>query len=255
MTAEELKTLLTAVQAGKVDIDSAVRTLGSATVADLGFATLDLHRQHRCGFPEVILAEGKTPEWCLGAVQRLAEQGLDCFATRVNGTQADLLQQHFPNAEQDRIARTFWLPNGSPRDPLVGDVLVVTAGTGDLPVAYEAVRTLNVLGVKAELIADVGVAGIHRILRHRQRLAQADAVIVCAGMDGALPSVVGGLIDSPVIAVPTSIGYGAAFGGVAALLTMLNSCSAGVTAVNIDAGFKAGYCAALIARRLARKPA
>jgi NCAIR mutase (PurE)-related protein len=179
----------------------------------------------------------------------MAEAGQDCFVTRVNATQAEYLARHFPAAEQDRLARTLWLP-ARPPGPTAGRVLVVTAGTSDLPVAQEVVVTARVLGATTELIADVGVAGIHRILRHREKLGTADVVVVVAGMDGALPSVVGGLADCPVIAVPTSTGYGAAFGGVAALLTMLNSCSAGVCVVNIDAGFKAGYVAALFIRRL-----
>lgn len=252
MTPVDLRTLLNAVKAGTLDVDAAAARLSEPAVADLGFATLDLHRKHRCGFPEVILAEGKTPEWVEAAVRRMAEAGQDCFATRVNDRQADHLTAHFPTAEQDRLARTFWLPAAAPRSAPVGDVLIVTAGTGDLPVAQEALTTARVMGAHAGLIADVGVAGIHRVLRHRDRLAAADVVIVCAGMDGALPSVVGGLVDCPVIAVPTSVGYGAAFGGVAALLTMLNSCAAGVAVVNIDAGFKAGYVAALTARRIAR---
>lgn len=249
MTPGELRELLEAVQKGSVDIDDAHARLAQPGWGDLGYATLDLHRAARCGFPEVILAQGKTVEWLLGAVGRMREAQQDCFATRVDDTQAEALRRAYPEAEQDRLARTFWYPIPRERPTPKGNVLVFTAGTGDLPVAQEAVITAQVMGVNVERIADVGVAGIHRILRHRDRLAQADAIIVCAGMDGALPSVVGGLSDVPVIAVPTSIGYGASFGGVAALLTMLNACSAGVVVVNIDAGFKAGYTAALIARK------
>ena len=249
MSPAELRQLLAGVQGGTVPAGEAFARLSEPAVGDLGFATLDLHRKERCGFPEVILAEGKTAEWVEKAARRMAEAGQDCFATRVSDAQAAHLAAHFPQAQQDRLARTFWLPATAERPPLVGNVLVVTAGTGDLPVAQEAVVTARVMGVNAELIADVGVAGIHRVLRHRDRLAAADVVVVVAGMDGALPSVVGGLVDCPVLACPTSIGYGASFGGVAALLTMLNSCSAGVAVVNIDAGFKAGYVAARIARR------
>lgn len=252
MTPSDLRTLLEAVRAGTVDVDAASARLSEPAVGDLGFATLDLHRKERCGFPEVILAEGKTAEWVAGAVRRMAEAGQDCYVTRVSDSQAAHLSPLFPTAEQDRVGRTLWLPVPGPRPLLIGNVLVLTAGTGDLPVAHEALNTVHVMGVAAELIADVGVAGIHRVLRHRERLANADVTVVCAGMDGALPSVVGGLVECPVIAVPTSVGYGAAFGGVAALLTMLNSCSAGVAVVNIDAGFKAGYVAALTARRIAR---
>jgi NCAIR mutase (PurE)-related protein len=249
MSPSELQSLLEAVRGGSLDVAAAAARLSEPAVGDLGFATLDLHRKERCGFPEVVFAEGKTAPWVEAAVRRLGEAGQDCFVTRVNDAQAAHLAEHFPNAEQDRLARTFWLPVPGERPAAVGRVLVVTAGTSDLPVAQEAAVTARVMGANVELIADVGVAGIHRVLRHREKLAAADVVIVVAGMDGALPSVVGGLADGPVIAVPTSIGYGAAFGGVAALLTMLNSCSAGVAVVNIDAGFKAGYVAARIVKK------
>ena len=250
LTATEIRELLEAVRAGGIGVEEAAVRLSAASVAELGFATLDLHRPDRCGFPEVVLAEGKTAEWVEAVVRRLAAAGQDCFVTRVNDAQAEHLARHFPAAENDRLARTFWLPGPGERPPVVGRVCVVTAGTGDLPVAQEVVNTARVMGVATELVVDVGVAGIHRVLRQRAKLAAADVVVVVAGMDGALPSVVGGLVDCPVIAVPTSIGYGTAFGGVAALLTMLNSCSAGVCVVNIDAGFKAGYCAARIVKRL-----
>ncbi|MCI0703306.1 MAG: nickel pincer cofactor biosynthesis protein LarB, partial [Planctomycetia bacterium] len=250
MTPPELRQLLEAVRTGTVGIDDAVNQLGRASVAELSFATLDLDRAARCGFPEVAFAEGKTPEWVEGVVRRLAESAQDCFVTRVNAAQAEHLAKHFPQAEQDRLARTFWLPASGARSAPVGKVCVVTAGTSDLPVAQEALVTARVMGAGVDLVVDVGVAGLHRILRQRERLASADVVIVVAGMDGALPSVVGGLVDSPVIACPTSIGYGTSFGGVAALLTMLNSCSAGVCVVNIDAGFKAGFIAARFVKRL-----
>ncbi len=255
MTTTELNQLLEGVRTGTVAVDAAVARLGEPAFGDLGFATLDLHRKERCGFPEVILAEGKTAAWIAGAVARLSDANQDCFVTRLSSEQSDLLHATFPTAEIDRVARTFWLPPPGPKPEPVGDVLVITAGTGDLPVAQEAANTVRVMGVRVEMIVDVGVAGIHRILRHRERIARADVLIVCAGMDGALPSVVGGLVDCPVIAVPTSIGYGASFGGVAALLTMLNSCSAGVVTVNIDAGFKAGTAAAQIAKRIAKATA
>jgi NCAIR mutase (PurE)-related protein len=255
MTADELRQLLEGVRAGAVDVAAAAARLGQASVAELSFATLDLDRQRRCGFPEVVFAEGKTAEWVEGAARRLAEAGQDCFATRVNDAQAAHLAARLPHAEQDRLARTFWLPVPGARPDPVGKVCVVTAGTSDLPVAQEALVTARVMGAAVELVVDVGVAGLHRVLRQRERLAAADVVIVVAGMDGALPSVVGGLVDCPVIACPTSVGYGAAFGGVAALLTMLNSCSAGVCAVNIDAGFKAGYVAARFVKRLQTRTA
>jgi pyridinium-3,5-biscarboxylic acid mononucleotide synthase len=254
MHAHELRRLLEQVRAGHVSPDEAQAALQAEPVAELGYATVDLHRRQRCGFPEVIFCSGKTPEWVAGVVRQLAQAGQDCLATRVSDEQAAHLAAAFPAAEQDRLARTFWLPSAGERTA-AGTVLVLTAGTSDLPVAQEAVVTARSIGCHVELIADVGVAGLHRLLRHRERFSSADAIVVVAGMDGALPSVVGGLVDCPVIAVPTSIGYGAAFGGVAALLTMLNACSANVVVVNVDAGFKGGYVAALIARRAAKRPA
>ncbi len=249
MTADEVRTILEQVHAGRLSVEAALGQLREApSVADLGFAQVDLHRRQRCGFPEVIFCEGKTPQWVEGVVRQLAAANQDCLATRVNVEQAAYLAQLFPQAEQDRVARTFWLPAQTPAAP-AGRVVVLTAGTSDLPVAQEAVVTSRALGCDVKLLADVGVAGIHRLLRHREQFAGADAIVCVAGMDGALPSVVGGLVDCPVIAVPTSIGYGAAFQGLAAMLTMLNACSANVVVVNIDSGFKGGYVAALIARR------
>ena len=253
MTTEQIRAMLLEVQQGKLPIEVAVQQFGTPSVGDLGFAQVDLERRVRCGFPEVIFCEGKTPAWTEGVVRRLVEAQQDCLGTRVNDEQATHLARCFPQAEQDRVARTFWLPTSAERPPTIGRVFVVTAGTGDIPVAREAYVTAKVMGTEVELVADVGVAGLHRILRQRQAIAQADAIVVCAGMDGALPSVVGGLADCPVIAVPTSIGYGTAFHGVAPLLTMLNACAANVCVVNIDAGFKGGYIAALIARNSRKK--
>jgi NCAIR mutase (PurE)-related protein len=253
MTADELRTLLQQVNAGQLSVETALRRIQEPPVADLGFAQVDLHRRQRCGFPEVIFCEGKTPQWVEGVVRQLVEANQDCLATRMNAEQAAHLAPLFPQAEHDRVARTFWLPapSATPRQ-VSGRVVILTAGTSDLPVAQEAAVTARALGCDVKLLADVGVAGIHRLLRHREQFSTADAIVVVAGMDGALPSVVGGLVDCPVIAVPTSIGYGAAFSGLAPLLTMLNACSANVVAVNIDSGFKGGYVAALIARRAAR---
>jgi NCAIR mutase (PurE)-related protein len=253
MDQNELRQLLEQVRAGHLDVEAALGQLDAAPVADLGFAHVDLHRRQRCGFPEVIFCEGKTWDWVEGVVRKLVEAGQDCLATRVSAEQSVHLARLFPQAEQDRVGRTFWLPAGTdPRTP-TGQVFVLTAGTTDLPVAQEAAATAKALGCSVTLVADVGVAGIHRLLRYREQFARADSIVVVAGMDGALPSVVGGLVDCPVIAVPTSVGYGAAFGGLAPLLTMLNSCSAGVAVVNIDSGFKAGYVAALVARRAGRR--
>ena len=248
MEPGDLRELLEQIRAGNLGIDDALARLGNPPAVDLGFAHVDLHRHQRCGFPEVIFCEGKTCEWVEAVARRLLEAGQDCLATRVSAEQADYLGRHFPQAKQDRVARTFWLPATQPRTPR-GHVVVITAGTSDLPVAREALVTAEALGCEVTLLADVGVAGIHRLLRHQPQFTGADAIVVVAGMDGALPSVVGGLVDCPVIAVPTSIGYGASFQGLAGLLCMLNSCSANVVVVNIDSGFKGGYVAALIARR------
>jgi len=254
MASNDLQALLEQVRTGHVPVAEAVRAIQTQPMADLGYAHVDLQRQQRCGFPEVIFCEGKTSAWIEGVVSKLLEAGQDCLATRVSPEQAQHLAVSFPQAEQNRVARTFWLPSkGTGSRQTLGRVVVLTAGTSDLPVAEEATVTATALGCTVQLIADVGVAGIHRLLRHREQFSGADAIVVVAGMDGALPSVVGGLVDCPVIAVPTSIGYGAAFGGVAPLLTMLNACSANVVVVNIDSGFKGGYVAALIARRAARR--
>lgn len=248
MTESELRNLLEQVRSGALTTDLALQRLHAPAVAELGFAHVDLERKARCGFPEVIFCEGKTPEWVEGVVRRLSEANQDCLATRVSEGQAEHLARMFPTAQQDRLARTFWLPADCERQT-GGRVSVITAGTSDLPVAQEAVVTAQALGCTVHLLADVGVAGIHRLLRQREKYADADAIVVVAGMDGALPSVVGGLVDCPVVAVPTSVGYGASFQGVSALLTMLNACAANVVVVNIDNGFKGGYVAALIARR------
>jgi NCAIR mutase (PurE)-related protein len=248
MQQAELRDLLERVRTNEVSVEAALNRLGNSAEADLGFAHVDLQRRERCGFPEVIFSEGKTCEQIEALVRKHVEAKQDCLATRVNAEQAESLVRHFPQGQQDRVARTFWLP-ATGVAAKVGTVVVITAGTSDLPIAREAVVTAQALGCEVSLLADVGVAGIHRLLRHRAQFSGADALVVVAGMDGALPSVVGGLVDCPVIAVPTSVGYGASFGGLAALLTMLNCCSERVVVVNIDSGFKGGYVAALIARR------
>jgi pyridinium-3,5-biscarboxylic acid mononucleotide synthase len=252
MSDDAIKIILEQLRTGQIDTTQAVSKLRPATIADLGYANVDLQRRERCGFPEVVYAEGKTAEWLEGVVRQLAAAGQDCLATRVSDAQAEHMSRCFPQAKQDRLARTFWLPQAY-LESLSGRVTVLTAGTSDLPVAQEAVVTATALGCVVTRIADVGVAGLHRLLRHRDQFTESDAIVVVAGMDGALPSVVGGLVDCPVVAVPTSVGYGASFQGVAALLTMLNACSANVVVVNIDSGFKAGYVAGMIARRAAKK--
>jgi len=213
--------------------------------ADLGFAQLDLARQQRCGFPEVIYGEGKTIDALIAIVNTMQQAGQSCLVTRVNESQSLALADSFPGAKQNRLGRTFWLA-AKTTETIPGKVVVVTAGTADLPVAHEALETIQAMGIQTELIADVGVAGLHRLLSQLERIRQADVVIVVAGMEAALASVVGGLVAVPVIAVPTSVGYGSNFQGLTALLGMLNSCAANVVVVNIDAGFKAGYVAGLM---------
>jgi NCAIR mutase (PurE)-related protein len=252
MEPGDLRELLEQVRAGTLGVEAALGRLDNPPEINLGFAHVDLQRRQRCGYPEVIFCQGKTTEWVEGVVRQLYQAGQDCLATRVSDEQAAALGQSFPQAVQDHVGCTFWLPS-KPPEAGQGRVVVITAGTSDLPVAREAVVTAQALGATVHLLADVGVAGIHRLLRHQQEFRGADAIVVVAGMDGALPSVVGGLVDCPVIAVPTSIGYGAAFHGLAPLLTMLNACSANVVVVNIDSGFKGGYVAALIARKSRQK--
>lgn len=213
-------------------------------------ARVDLDRQRRCGFPEVVYCEGKSPEAVTAIFAKLVEANQDAFGTRVSIEQASVILHSFPQAIHNAVARTIRVPV-SPTKPLVGKVAVVTAGTSDRPVAEEAIETLNWIGCRVERIEDVGVAGPQRLLAVVPVLLDCDAIVVVAGMEGALPSVVGGHVACPVIAVPTSVGYGASLGGIAALLCMINSCAANVTVVNIDAGFKAGYVAGLIATRAA----
>jgi len=207
---------------------------------------VDTHRAHRTGDPEVVFAQGKTPEQTLGIMRALHEAHPDraVLATRVDAATAEVLAASLP-VDLDPLGRTAVL--GSPLAPS-GQVLVICAGTSDLPVAHEAVTTARVYGTSAELITDVGVAGLHRLLAVHERLDEADALVVVAGMEGALPSVVGGLTGVPIVAVPTSVGYGASFNGLAALLAMLNSCAPGVAVVNIDNGFGAAVHASRIAR-------
>lgn len=215
-------------------------------------ATIDLARAHRCGFPEVVYGPGKAPESLAEIFAIQQSHGQPCFATRVEPPQIEAVLARFPNAIVNKIGRTVRLPSPAGTPSPTGFVAVITAGTTDLPVAEEAAETLRWMNIAVELIIDIGVAGPQRLLEAKPRFVHADAVVVAAGMEGALPSVVGGHVPCPVIAVPTSVGYGAAFGGVAALLGMLNSCASNVTVVNIDAGFKAGYIAGLIASRLHR---
>lgn len=217
---------------------------------------LDLQRRERCGFPEVVYGEGKSVEALAVIFQRLWDECGDVLATRVSAEKATSLLSHFPHGRYNSVAKVFRLERPDRTAPTAGRVAVVSAGTSDLPVAEEARETLDWMGVATTMIHDVGVAGPHRLPAHLDQLRDVDAVVVVAGMEGALPSVVGGYVACPVIGVPTSVGYGANFGGVSALLSMLNSCAANVTVVNIDAGFKGGYIAGLIAtaRRRGKTP-
>ncbi len=248
MDRHELGKLLETFRSGETSLDEVIHRLSLGSVAELGFAHVDLARSVRCGFPEVIFCQGKKAEWVEGVMRRIIEAGQDCLATRLSIEQAEFLRARFPAAEYNSVARTLWQARVDRPAP-VGKLLIITAGTSDLPVAEEARVTATAIGCEVELIADVGVAGLHRLLRHSKKFSQADAIVVVAGMEGALPSVVGGLVACPVIAVPTSIGYGANLQGVTTLMAMLTSCASNVAVVNIDSGFNGGYVGALIARR------
>ena len=247
MDQDQLRGLLTQVRAGAVDVDAALERLRHMPFEDLGFAKVDHHRALRHGIPEVVFGKGKTPDQAAAIVSSLLARASNVLVTRASLETADRLKRDHPDAEHFAAsgAVRVW------RDRTVhgkGKIAVVCAGTSDLPVAEEAQVTAEAMGNEVDAIHDIGVAGIHRLMQNRERLTEARVVIVCAGMEGALPSVVGGLVAAPVIAVPTSIGYGASFQGLAALLGMLNSCASNVTVVNIDNGFGAGYAASLMNR-------
>jgi NCAIR mutase (PurE)-related protein len=241
MKPEQLERLLQSVRDRRVSVEQAVERLRSLPFEDLGFASVDHHRSLRQGFPEVVLCEGKTKPQVLSIVRALRKKGGPLLATRVEPSLAPAIRRIDRRARYHQDARVVVVED-RPR-PRRGHVLVVTAGTADVTVAEEARITAEVMGSHVETLYDVGVAGLHRLLGRKERLFTASVIIVAAGMDGVLPSVVGGLVDCPVIAVPTSRGYGASFGGLAALLTMLNSCAAGVGVMNIDNGFGAGCLA------------
>ncbi|NLF30163.1 MAG: nickel pincer cofactor biosynthesis protein LarB [Planctomycetes bacterium] len=248
MDESSLRQLLAAVAGGQVDVDAAVSRLRHMPFEDLGFATLDHHRSIRCGWPEVIFCASKTVDQVRTIFSRLAARGHNVLATRASAEQYAAVAEEFPAAAWDHQSRTIHLLQGEQPAP-VGHVAIVAAGTSDLPVAEEARVTAAIMGAAVTTHYDVGVAGIHRLLARAQALQDARAVVAVAGMEGALASVVGGLVTAPVIAVPTSVGYGASFGGLSALLTMLNSCATGVSVVNIDNGFAAGHIAAVINRQ------
>jgi len=251
MTQSDLLHLLAAVESGNLTPEAAATRLATMPFENLGHTRVDHHRSLRTGLPEVIYAAGKTPEQTASIFDALAADGVDVLATRVNQATADAVLARHPSAVHNVAARTLALRQGREAEPR-GHIAVLCAGTSDLPVAEEAAVTAETFGACVTRLYDVGVAGVHRLLAVRDQLTEANAVIVCAGMEGALPSVVGGLVGVPVIAVPTSVGYGASFGGASALLGMLNSCSPNVCVVNIDNGFGAAYSAVLIARAAAR---
>jgi len=247
LNPESIRKLLQQVRSGRLSPDDAVERLRHLPFEDLGFAKVDHHRALRVGMPEVVFSERKTPEQVAAIFKKLAQHGNNVLATRATRQQFSAVKKIVKAARYRSEARAITLQ----RDPKrygKGLINVVSAGTSDMPVAEEAAVTAELMGNEVERVYDVGVAGIHRLLAHRKSIARARVVIVCAGMEGALPSVVGGLVGVPVIAVPTSVGYGAAFHGLTALLGMMNSCASNVTVVNIDNGFGAGYVASLINR-------
>jgi NCAIR mutase (PurE)-related protein len=247
LNPESIRELFEQVRSGKTAPDEAVERLRHLPFEDLGFAKVDHHRALRVGMPEVVFGERKTPAQVAAIFKRLAQHGKNVLATRASREQFAAVHKAIRAARYQSTARAIVLH----RDKQFygkGLITVVSAGTSDMPVAEEAVVTAEVMGNKVERLYDVGVAGIHRLLAHKKALSHSRVIIVCAGMEGALPSVVGGLVGVPVIAVPTSVGYGAAFEGLAALLGMMNSCASNVTVVNIDNGFGAGYVASLINR-------
>jgi pyridinium-3,5-biscarboxylic acid mononucleotide synthase len=254
---ERLRRVLQDVQQGRCPIDDAVLALraitaATAPAAELGFATIDHDRQRRCGFPEVVYCQGKEPADAAAIAVEILHRADRLLMTRATADHAEAVRSRLPQVSWHPRARC--LTAAPPELAQLGRVAVVSAGTADLPVAEEAAVTLRIAGNLVEQFTDVGVAGLHRLLRRIDAIRAANAIVVVAGMEGALPSVVGGLVDKPVIAVPTSVGYGANFGGLSALLTMLNSCAAGIGVVNIDNGFGAGYLASLINHGSASRP-
>jgi NCAIR mutase (PurE)-related protein len=248
MNSVELKKLLEGLAQGEISVESTLDRLKHLPFEDLGFANVDHHRGLRQGYPEVIFGQGKSVDQIRQIMLSLLNKGNNVLVTRVSEEKAIALCTHFPKACHHQDARCITVEQRPIEKVGRGTILVISAGTSDIPVAAEAVVTARILGNHVEQLFDVGVSGIHRLLARRELLTSATVLVVVAGMEGALPSVVGGLVDRPVIAVPTSIGYGASFGGIAALLGMLNSCASGVTVVNIDNGFGAGYAASLINR-------
>jgi len=247
MNREALLELLEAVRSGKTDVGDAITRLATLPFETIPSAKIDHHRHLRCGFPEVIYCEGKRPEQVADIFVKLVEAGGNVLATRASAEQVQAVQQRVPDAVGHEVGRCITYRPSAPK-PSTGMIVLVAAGTTDLPVLEEARITCEIMEQRTQVIEDVGVAGVHRLLAHSEILQAARVVVAVAGMDGALPGVVGGLVKAPVIAVPTSVGYGVSFQGVAPLLTMLNACSPGVAVVNIDNGFGAGYMASSINR-------
>ena len=252
MTTAEAALLLEQFRAGTISVEKVLHAFQAAPVADLGFAQVDMHRALRKNFPEVIFGAGKSPEQIGKIAAKLFELGQPVLVTRVTAEHARALRKKFKRARHHALARCVTIEE-KPLPKRAGFIAVVCAGTSDLPVAEEAAVTAEIMGNRVERVHDVGVAGLHRMLARMELLQSANVIVAVAGMEGALPSVVAGLVAKPVIAVPTSVGYGASFGGIAALLAMLNSCASGVTVVNIDNGFGAGYAASQINALVSQK--
>jgi len=248
MDIEELQQLLESYKTGKITVNDIINKLRELPYKDMGFAKVDSHRNIRCGYPEVVFCMGKTPDQVAKIAKHIIESGQDMLATRANNEMYTAVSCIFPDAHYNEQARTITIRKTNKKKNK-GLIMVVTAGTSDIPIAEEARVTAEFMGNHVEVLYDVGVAGIHRLVKSHGKLLKANVIIVVAGMEGALASVVGGLVDCPVIGVPTSIGYGASFIGIAPLLSMLNSCASGVAVVNIDNGFGAAYVASLINRR------
>ena len=249
MNLNALRELLDGVRNGIVSTDAALDRLKSLPFEDMGHAVIDSHRELRQGFPEVILGEGKSAVQIISIIEKLRSNGSSILATRIDAAKAEAIIKAVPSVQYNSDARTLAFTEGGFEEKGKGIIMVISAGTSDIPVAEEAAVTASMMGNRVDRLYDVGVAGIHRLFSHRERITSASVLIVCAGMEGALPSVVGGIVARPVIAVPTSVGYGTSFGGIGALLGMLNSCAPAVTVVNIDNGFGAGYVASLINRK------
>ncbi len=244
----DIRDLLENVKNNNLDIEDALDILKDLPYEDLGYANIDHHRQIRNGYPEVIYCEGKTDEHILGIIDKMNKKKSNILGTRCRKETFEKIKLHYRNAEYEEVSKILRIKNNDIAQKGKGKILILSGGTSDIPVADEAYYTAKFLGNEVERIYDVGVAGIHRLLNKVKVIQQARVIVVVAGMEGALPSVVGGLVEVPIIAVPTSVGYGANFGGLSALLTMLNSCASGISVVNIDNGFGAGYLASIINR-------